>query len=220
MTTWPRSASVLIGCAFIVILGAARLDEATIQEITQEVMASLTQQTGGLPEFEGPERDAQLRTMYLSAYWGIRGHVGVETALLLGIASLTYVVIQWVQPAAGRPRPSLARLAPWDGFLWILIGALGLVVIGVGQAGVIGWNLLLFSIAVYWARGMGVLDGRLAMRRLSLLFRALTLVGLLVISFFSLLLPIAALGLFDTWFDFRHLRPRLADAGGQSSQGG
>jgi hypothetical protein len=220
MSPLSRSAVVLLLSSLLVVIGSLSLREADIQATTQEYMAWVGEQARTVPELSGPERDLLLKTLEETFYRLARGAIGITVAVWLGLGSLLLSWIRWGTGSGVRPRPSLARFAPWDGLVWVLILALLLVIVDVGQAGIVGWNLSLFLAAVFWIRGLGVLDAPLARRRVPLLLRGVALTGLLLSSFSFLFLPIAALGLFDTWFDFRRLGAHTTGTSGPPSQGG
>ncbi len=203
MIDWPRSAVVLLAVSMAVVLGAIGLDDATIQETSGQYLRWAEEQTGRFANLGDEERRNVLEAWAIVAHRLARGAVGIGAAIWLGVATVVYAALRTLAPAPGKLRPSLARFAPWDGLVWVLICALGLVIVDMGKPGTIGWNLLFFTSGVYWVRGLGVMDHSLARRGAVLPLRAVASGALVLASLYILFLPVAAVGLFDTWFDFR-----------------
>ncbi len=209
--TSSRSAWVLLAVLMAVVLGALGLDDATIQRTSEEYIRWAEQQTGRFANLGDEERREVLDAWRIVAHRLARGGVGISAAIWLGVAAAVHAGYRSFSPLPGRARPSLARFAPWDGLVWVLIAALSLVIVDLGRAGTVGWNLLFFCTAVYWVRGLAVMDFSLQKRGAALVLRAAALGGLILASIYLLFLPVSAVGLFDTWFDFR--RPATPDEG-------
>ncbi|MAE71688.1 MAG: hypothetical protein CME06_14620 [Gemmatimonadetes bacterium] len=190
-----------------VVLGAIGLDDATIRETSGQYLRWAEEQTGRFANLGEEERRNVLEAWAVVADRLARGAVGIGAAIWLGVATAVYAVLRTFAPAPGKSGPSLARFAPWDGLVWVLICALGLVIVDLGKPGTIGWNLLFFTSGVYWVRGLGVMDHSLARRGAALGLRAVASGALVLASLYILFLPVAAVGLFDTWFDFRRPAP-------------
>jgi uncharacterized protein YybS (DUF2232 family) len=104
----------------------------------------------------------------------------------------------------GRRPPRLERLDEWGiPYPWVWVTILGglLLLVPVEDLGAVGVNLLIFMGSVHFLQGMAVLSNLFRQRRVPPFFRGA--VYALVFLQQVLLLVVAAIGLFDLWFDFR-----------------
>ncbi len=92
---------------------------------------------------------------------------------------------------------------PW---IWPLIISIGLGMFTGGGLQALGLNMAIFLAVPYFLQGMAVIQTLFRRYRISAPMRAIFYVMLLIAEF--LLLVIAILGLFDTWFNFRGHMPQ------------
>lgn len=175
-----------------------------VDSITQEAMAQ-TEAVSWLQNLSEVERRATLEASQPLIRVYARGFVGLRVAVTLLFCTLLYLGTRILGP--DRRVPSLSRFRPWDGMVWIFIFALAAVLLVEGQVALVGWNLLIFTALVYWVRGLGVIDHQLVTRSVPLGLRGLAIAIVATVSHILFFLPVCAVGLFDTWFDFRHLSP-------------
>lgn len=140
--------------------------------------------------------------------------------LLPGIFASTNLLLQWwtllvcrrfsLIWAADRPGPE--RLDEWGiPYHWVWVTILGglLLLVPVEISGAVGMNLVLFMGSVHLLQGVAVLSNLFRQRGVPPFLRGVVY----AFVFFQqvLLLAVAALGLFDLWFDFRKrwARPTL-----------
>ncbi|MGH7501277.1 MAG: DUF2232 domain-containing protein [Longimicrobiales bacterium] len=196
------AASVLAGAILVLTPdGWARTDGV----IGSRVRASASQMAvawseAGADRFLGDVADAARRAAELQAllYPG-----------MIGLASLAALAIgwwAWSRVVANRPRP-LAPLREFrfpDDLVWLFVVALALVLLPLGQEATrAGSNLALFMGGLYALRGLAV--------ALSVATPAgpwlAVLAGLAAVLLYPLALSVAlALGLSDTWVDYRTRR--------------
>jgi len=149
--------------------------------------------------------------------YGLRDMVGavlrvqpaIEFVMLLLTAVLAYRVGLWgarrLDLALPQDRPFfLWRL--WDELIWVLIAGLVLGLVGPGLVPGLALNLVVVVGVLYAVQGLALV--RFFVRRLGI-SRLLELLFYLLLLFTSglALVVLAGLGLLDTWFDWRHLRP-------------
>jgi len=140
---------------------------------------------------------------------------------LLALESLAALALAWAlyhrlaRARLGAPMRPLRDFRFNDQLVWGLIVGLTIVLLpNLASLHVVGGNLLLFFGALYAVRGFGVLSWLLTPRRLAVTFAiGFAMLWWPVLNAFAvllfLLLGVAALalGLGDTWADWRH-RPR------------
>jgi len=88
----------------------------------------------------------------------------------------------------------------------VLIAALGLGLLGEGLIADLALNLMVVTAVLYGAQGLAVLRFFALRQGVPLLIELSFYVGLLLVAGLAFLL-LAGLGLLDTWFDWRRLRP-------------
>ncbi len=122
-------------------------------------------------------------------------------------ALLNYGVMRllWSRLGQQPPLPTI-KLAQWrapEVCVWVLIasGISSFVPLPGMQVG--GLNVLLLVSLVYLVQGLGVMVFYLNRAAVPPILRSLTYIFLVIQPLF--LLGVAAFGLFDLWFDFRHL---------------
>ena len=137
----------------------------------------------------------------------------VQPAIEMATLLLTFVVayrlsqglalrLELVLPAP----PPLSLWRPWEELIWVLIAALGLSLLGDGLLADLGLNLIVLMGISYGVQGLAVLRFFAQRQRLPPLVELLFYVGLFFVAGLAFLL-LAGLGLLDTWFDWRRLRP-------------
>lgn len=217
-----RSAGLLIACCAFVVIASWGVDEAALLSAMDQSTDLWLDKLSTVEGLSSVEQD-QIRD---SMRWMARGQIGMSVAILLGFAALVRVLVMRIGRGIGAevPGQSLAVFSPWDGLVWPFIVGLFAWLVDDGPFRLVGWNLVMFTGLVYWARGLAVTDYALVKRSVSPVARfAGYVVAFLTLPPKFLLLPAAGLGLFDTWFDFRHLSPEsrameaLIDGGGDTS---
>ena len=108
--------------------------------------------------------------------------------------------------------PPMMLWRPWEELIWVMIGALALSLLGVSWLANLALNAVVVMSVIYAAQGLAVL--RFFSRRHGVP-RALELpfyVALLLLPGLSII-GLAFVGLLDTWFDWRRLRPAPLEDG-------
>ncbi|MDQ5985559.1 MAG: hypothetical protein CSYNP_01271 [Syntrophus sp. SKADARSKE-3] len=137
---------------------------------------------------------------------------------LVGICSvvcLNILIGRRIFLANGLAYPDFGELTRWkapDRLVWFLIASGGIVLIpsvfgfDIMELIVLGLNIAIVCLFVYFIQGLAIFEFLFKAKRvpriLCLLFYAI-----LMIQQYLMIVVIAA-GLFDLWFDFRHLTPR------------
>lgn len=139
---------------------------------------------------------------------------GMAYASLLLIAVVAYRTAQVLGARVGAPLPAaepLRNWRPWETLIWAPIGALGLVLVGGGLLADLAVNAILVMALLYAVQGLAVI--RYLMWRVAASRYLQGLVyALLVFTSGVSLIALALLGLLDTWFDWRRLGHRRAEA--------
>jgi len=144
---------------------------------------------------------------------GISRASSLVVVLLPGIFASTNLMLQWWTLLVcrrfpliwGWAKPSrLERLDEWGiPYPWVWVTILGglLLLVPVEDLGAVGVNLLILMGSVHFLQGMAVVSNLFRQRKVPPFFRGV--VYALVFLQQVLLLVVAAIGLFDLWFDFR-----------------
>jgi uncharacterized protein YybS (DUF2232 family) len=143
----------------------------------------------------------------------LRVQPAIELVSLLLTFVLAYRLSQKMAPRFELELPAplpfpLSRL--WDEFIWVLIAALGLGLLGSGLMADLALNLMVVTGALYGAQGLAVLRFFAQRQGVPLLVELSFYLGLLLVAGLAFLL-LAGLGLLDTWFDWRRLRPAASE---------
>ena len=172
-----------------------------------------------IPEKELRQLVTQLESMGLQmehqgysipeiASLALRLQPGMECVMGVLSLVLAYRFGQFLAPRFGLglpPSTSFRLWRPWDELIWALIGSLVLVLVGDGVLRDLGLNALVVVAAIYATHGVAVARfymARLGVPTLVELFVYLSLVFAMGIS-----VPLlGAVGVLDTWFDWRRLR--------------
>ncbi len=143
----------------------------------------------------------------------LRVQPAIEMATLLLTFVVAYRVSQGLALRLGLLLPAplpLALWRPWEELIWVLIAALGLSLLGDGLLADLGLNLIVLMGIIYGVQGLAVLRFFAQRQRVPLLVELLFYIGLFFVAGLAFLL-LAGLGLLDTWFDWRRLRPTPAE---------
>ena len=143
---------------------------------------------------------------------GLRAQPAIEMATLLLTFVLAYRLSEGLALRLGLSLPAplpLPLWRPWEELIWVLIAALGLSLLSDGLLADLGLNLIVLVGILYGVQGLAVLRFFAQRRRVPLWVELLFYVGLFFVTGLAGLafLLLAGLGLLDTWFDWRRLRP-------------
>ena len=139
----------------------------------------------------------------------LRVQPAIEMATLFLIFVVAYRLSQGLALRLGLSLPAplpLALWRPWEELIWVLIAALGLSLLSDGLLADLGLNLIVLMGIIYAVQGLAVLRFFALRQRVPPLVELLFYVGLFFVAGLAFLL-LAGLGLLDTWFDWRRLRP-------------
>ena len=139
----------------------------------------------------------------------LRVQPAIEMATLLLTFVAAYRLSQGLALRLGLSLPAplpLSLWRPWEELIWVLIAALGLSLLGDGLLADLGLNLIVLMGIIYGVQGLAVLRFFAQRQRVPPLVELLFYVGLFFVAGLAFLL-LAGLGLLDTWFDWRRLRP-------------
>lgn len=126
-------------------------------------------------------------------------------AAILGVA---YRISRRGSLGQEMPLPTpIRRFDVPDGLVVGLIAGLGLVLLGGdGVAQIVGWNSILGTGVLYTVRGIGITVHWMDRAKVGRGMRIAFFIANVVLFLPVFAAVTAALGLFDTWFDFRRLR--------------
>jgi uncharacterized protein YybS (DUF2232 family) len=138
--------------------------------------------------------------------------VGVFTGIFPALAVILSIAVVWINVLTGRemlrrtamPASKLDRLCQWkapDFIIWIFIIAGGLLLIPDEHIRLFNLNLLLIICFIYLLQGFAITSFFFQSKSIPLIFRYLFYFLIAAQQF--LMIPIAAVGLFDIWVDFR-----------------
>ncbi|GBE14466.1 hypothetical protein BMS3Abin14_00508 [bacterium BMS3Abin14] len=132
------------------------------------------------------------------------------STLILLISVYSSVVRRWVQVSEGTAGDTPNYFSTWAlpfPFVGVFVGLALMVLASKGTIRDVGLNAMLPLATLYGVQGMLVMGHLFARYSLPLFLRALVLAFLAMQLPMVLMLTIALLGLFDTWFDFRRRFP-------------
>lgn len=152
---------------------------------------------------------------------GLRLQPATEFLFILFIAVLIYRLAQagsgWLKIELPSATP-FRNWRPWEALIWVLIAGLALVLGTQGTSAELGLNLMVVTGVLYAFQGLALVRfccWRLGISKWMEGFLYLTLAFTAGLS----TLVLAALGLLDTWFDWRRLDPPSQEAAtGQDRQ--
>lgn len=139
----------------------------------------------------------------------LRVQPAIELATLLLTFVLAYRLTQLLAPRLELELPDplpLPLWRPWEELIWVLIAALGLGLLSDGLLADLAINLLVLMGLLYGAQGLAVLRFFALRQGVPLLVELSFYLGLLLVAGLAFML-LAGLGLLDTWYDWRRLRP-------------
>jgi uncharacterized protein YybS (DUF2232 family) len=196
---------VASGLVMALLFSSVDLDLGTVRQHFEEDLGHALRQFWA--EEAGPS-EATLRAYVQEGFDTI---VQLLPALFIlstaAAALLNYGVVGmlWRRLGAEPPLPRL-MLTQWkapEACVWVLIaGGIGCFVPLAGMQ-MVGVNVLLLVGLLYLVQGFGIIGFYLNRTSMPLIFRSLAYIFLLIQPL--LLLGVAAFGLFDLWFDFRHI---------------
>lgn len=178
-------------------------DETYYQELASAMLVQF--EMWGMP-VEGGDAQAVLIDVFLQ----VMPAFGLVALLLVFV--LSYRTSQWLAPRLGleevlAPPLPLPLWRPWEELIWVLIVALGLRFLGDGFLPALALNMVVFMSCLYAVQGLAVLRFFARSRGVPPLVELTFYFGVLLITSFLALFISAGLGLLDTWFDWRRLRP-------------
>ncbi|MFT5089731.1 MAG: hypothetical protein ACI906_001679 [Candidatus Latescibacterota bacterium] len=179
-------------------------DSQTLQSRSDEVVEQF--------EMLGMEMEPQALEGMI--YMVLRVQPAVEFVSLLLTFLLAFRTAGLLAPrfqVEGLPSaPPMPLWRPWEELIWVMIGALAISLLGGGWLVDLALNLVVVMAVVYAMQGLAVL--RFFAQRQGVP-RAMELpfyLALLLVAGLAMMI-LAGVGLLDTWFDWRRLRPALPD---------
>ena len=201
----PYGRVMAMACSPAAGLCLWQLIQARDGALRQEQAAAVLAQFQGLG-MTVEESGQTLRAMIDAV---LRVQPAIEMATLLLTFVVAYRLSQGLalrlELALPAPLP-LSLWRPWEELIWVLIAALGLSLLGDGLLADLGLNLIVLMGVIYGVQGLAVLRFFAQRQRVPPLVELLFYVGLFFVAGLAFLL-LAGLGLLDTWFDWRRLRP-------------
>jgi uncharacterized protein YybS (DUF2232 family) len=194
-------AAAVIPAAFLSAWLLLIQDQAGREALIAEITAQL--QGLGLGSGEGDQALRQVVAVVA------RVQPGIEFLALLLAVVLGYWVSSRIGDRLEVPLPARVPFRcwrPWDELIWVAIVGLGLGLVGDGLAAELGLNLLLVMVVLYAVQGLALMRFLAWRRGIPRWLEALFYVTLLLAAGIALV-TVAGLGLLDTWFDWRRLRP-------------
>lgn len=154
----------------------------------------------------------------------IRENIPGITTTLLGLfpslVTVSAAFFAWVNVLLMRslfqktqvPCPDYGDLSRWkvpDGLVWFVIASGGMMLLPVEEVRLVGFNGLIIFLFVYLLQGFSIVDFFFKKKSVPKFLR--TVFYLFLFVYQSLLLVVAAVGLFDLWIDFRKMNRPLRD---------
>ncbi len=113
----------------------------------------------------------------------------------------------------GNPCPDYGDLARWkipDWLVWFVIASGGMMLLPMPEIQMVGFNGLIIFLFVYLLQGFSIVHFFFKKKSVPRFLR--TIFYLFLFVYQSLLLVVAAVGLFDIWIDFRKMNRPLKDS--------
>lgn len=179
-------------------------DSQTLQSRSDEVVQ----------QFEALGMEMEPQALEGMIHMVLRVQPAVEFVSLLLTFLLAFRMAVLLAPRFGVENfpapPPMPLWRPWEELIWVMIGALAISLLGGGWLEDLALNLVVVMAVIYAAQGLAVL--RFFARRQGVP-RAMEwpfYLALLLVAGLAMLI-LAGVGLLDTWFDWRRLRPALPD---------
>jgi uncharacterized protein YybS (DUF2232 family) len=201
-TAVPVAAS---GIVMALLFSSADLDLGTVRQHFEEDLGQALRQFWAE---EGGPSEATLRTYVQEGFETIVRLLPALFVLSTAAAALLnygVVGILW-RRLGGEPPLHRLMLTQWkapEACVWVLIASGICCFVPLPSLRMAGVNVLLLVGLLYLVQGFGVMGFYLNRTSMPVIFRSLAYLFLLIQPL--LLLGVAAFGLFDLWFDFRHL---------------
>ncbi len=144
----------------------------------------------------------------------LRVQPSVEFISLLLSFLLAYRLAFLLAPRFGTAFPEglpMPLWRPWEELIWVMIGALALSLLGVGWLEDVALNAAVVMAVIYAAQGLAVLRFFAQRHGVPRVVELPFYLALLLVAGLAMLV-LAGIGLLDTWFDWRRLRPAPLDA--------
>jgi len=184
--------------------GISGVYEKTLNQMGLMMKSLPSGGTGGI------SAEDSARIAWLLEIWK-RMLVGIWlSTLILLISVYSSVIRRWLQVSEGTAGDTPNYFSTWAlpfPFVGVFVGLAFMVLVSKGTIRDVGLNALLPLATLYGVQGMLVMGHLFARYSLPLFLRALVLAFLAMQLPMALMLTIALLGLFDTWFDFRRRFP-------------
>lgn len=132
-------------------------------------------------------------------------------SLIVAAVNFALVRVLWIR-IYGASLFSGVSFAQWvlpDTVIWAFILSGTTIFLGQGAIGVVGMNVFVVVLVIYFFQGMAILQHFLENRNVPLIFRVVLLLLILIQPLFMGL--VVGLGVFDLWVDFRKLKPQPED---------
>jgi uncharacterized protein YybS (DUF2232 family) len=219
---WGIEKTVIAAVASLVTLTVAllitfswHLATPVLQLIETHVQESLKYSLQFYGEFGMPQEQIE----------SIRENIpGITTTILgllpsIGVVSASFFA--WINVLLMRslfrktqvPCPDYGDLARWkipEWLVWFVIASGGMMLLPMTEIKLVGFNGLIILLFVYLLQGFSIVDFFFKKKSVPKFLR--TIFYLFLIIYQSLLLVVAAVGLFDIWIDFRKMNRPLKDS--------
>ena len=139
----------------------------------------------------------------------LRVQPSFELASLLLTFVLGYRLSQSLAPRLRLDLPAplpLAHWRPWEELIWVLIAALALGLLADGWLADLALNAAVLMALLYGAQGVAVLRFYARRQDVPLLVELIFYLALLLVAGLAFIM-LVGIGVLDTWFDWRRLRP-------------
>jgi uncharacterized protein YybS (DUF2232 family) len=126
---------------------------------------------------------------------------------LIFIIFLNFLLTRFILMKMESPGVQFNPLTSWfasDSLVWGLIGSGALVMVPSAIAKVIGGNLLILFMLLYFFQGLALMSDFFKRKEVRLFWQVLSYMLLLIWPLLGV--AVALLGLFDIWIDFRKVR--------------
>ena len=129
---------------------------------------------------------------------------------VLFTAIINFFVVIYIWPRFyGKRIFELVEFTKWmlpDTFVWPLILSGLLVFIGSGTLQILGMNLLILTLTVYFLQGAVIAFDLLVRKNVPVVFSIIIILILTIVTQFLFIGILIGMGIFDLWVDFRKIR--------------